>query len=133
VAAQRLKADARAPYAAMRAVSRALAYAPDIAINEIAWKDGRHLNAPASPATQDENAAIVGEVRPFTGDYRAAVSAIRAFADRLARDAAVREVRLTRLPLNADPSVAIAGNTRDSSEPAGAAEFTVQILLKDRT
>lgn len=133
VAAQRLKADARAPYAAMRAVSRALAYAPDIAINEIVWKDGRHLNAPTSPVTQGEGAAIVGEVRPFTGDYRAAVSAIRAFADRLTRDAAVREVRLTRLPLNADPSVAIAGNTRDSSEPAGAAEFTVQILLKDRT
>lgn len=136
-AAQRLKGDARTPQRAMHLVSRALAAAPDIALIEFSWKDGRHQAASAaggaSPAPVDESAVVAGEVRPFSGDYRAAVTAIRAFAEVLARDPAVREVRLIRLPLNVDPSVALAGNTRDSSEPAGAAEFSVQIVLKART
>lgn len=136
IAAQRLKAEARTPQLAIHLVSRALASSPDIVVNEITWRDGRHQpdsnSTPASGAP-DENAIVAGEVRPFAGDYRAAVAAIRAFADQLSRDPAVRDVRLTRLPLNVDPSVALAGNTRDSSEPAGAAEFTVHITLKART
>lgn len=136
--ARRLKSDARTPESAMRIVSRALASAPDIALNELAWKDGRQrsLAAPTlQPAVQaaEENATLAGEVRPFAGDYRAAVAAIRSFADALARDPAVREVRLVRLPLNVDPSVALAGNTRDTDEPAGSAEFTLHLVLKGRT
>lgn len=136
--AQRLKSQARTPESAMHLVSHALADAPDIVMNELEWKVGRAvavdgMPAAAAPAASEETLWVSGEVRPFTGDYRAAVGAIRRFADALGRDPGVRDVRLVRLPLDADPGAALAGNTREAGEPAGAAEFRLQVTLRART
>ena len=141
--AEKLQLGARTPERAMTVVSRALSEAPGIALNELKWTvGGAELAAggamPADAvapvaAAQTETAVVSGEVRPFTGDYRTAIAAIRALADALKRDPAVRDVRIARLPLNVDPALALSGNTRDGGEPAGTADFTLLVTLRPRS
>jgi len=141
-AAERLQHEGRTPERAMAIVSRALSEAPGIVLNELKWMAGGKAPATGSAmpsgavpptAVQDESAIVSGEVRPFAGDYRTAINAIRAFAGELGSDPSVREVRITRLPLNVDPALALSGNTRDSGEPAGTADFTLLVMLRPRS
>ncbi|MNC88140.1 hypothetical protein D3C83_39280 [compost metagenome] len=69
----------------------------------------------------------------FRGDYRAAIGLIHAFADRLANDPAVAEARIVKLPLNIDPKLPLAGNTFDSGEYGGGADFKLLLILKPDT
>ena len=140
--AERLQHGARTPERAMAVVSQALSGAPDIVLNELKWTVGvkdaatgsrMPVEAAAPTAAHNESAIVSGEVRPFTGDYRAAINAIRTLADSLARDPAVREVRIMKLPLNIDPALALSGNTRDNGELAGTADFTLLLTLRPRS
>jgi hypothetical protein len=106
------------------------------------WKHGMGVAGPAGPqqtaaapppntgGARRQSGIVEGEIKPFRGDYRAAVATINAFAERLGRDAAVAEARIVKLPLNVDPALALAGNTLDSREQGGAAEFRVLVVLK---
>ncbi len=144
--AQKLKETARTPETLMTAVSKALQTSPDIAIRQLGWKYGRTEIATggsgtspmtatalsggsASPARR-QSGLIEGEVKPFRGDYRAAIGLIYAFADRLANDPAVAEARIVKLPLNIDPKLPLAGNTIDSGERGGTADFKLLLVLK---
>jgi hypothetical protein len=86
--------------------------------------------APGTAATRRQSGIVSGEIKPFHGDYRSAVAAINAFADRLGRDPGVAQARIVKLPLNIDPALALTGNTLDSRERPGAAEFKVLVVLK---
>ena len=142
--AQQLREGVRTPEMFMRIVGTALESVPGIVISGLTWKYGagepeggggaRRTAAPASagavPAGRRQSGVIDGEIKPFRGDYRAAVTAINAFAVQLARDPAVAEARIVKLPLNVDPALALAGNTLDSREQAGVADFRVLVVLK---
>ncbi|MBI4196063.1 MAG: hypothetical protein HY526_13410 [Betaproteobacteria bacterium] len=142
--AQRLRDIARAPDRFMNVVSRALERSPDIVIAELGWKHGASevdaagsrtrasgvIAPPATGAARTQSGLVGGEVRPFRGDYRAATEAINAFAKRLAGDPAVAEVRVVKLPLNIDPALALSGNTLDSRDPSGSADFRLLVVLK---
>lgn len=144
--AQNLRERAHTPEALMGAVSKALETSPGIVIRELGWRYGRpEIEAAGSgprtgPAavpsagsitpSRRQSGVIEGEVKPFRGDYRAAIEIIHAFADRLANDPAVAEARIIKLPLNINPTLPLSGNTLDSGEYAGAADFKLLLVLK---
>ena len=141
--AQQLREGVRTPEMLMRVVSAALDSAPGIAVSGLIWKHGvgdaeavgARRAAAAPPATaggsaRRQSGIVEGEIKPFRGDYRAAVIAINAFTERLSRDPAVAEARILKLPLNVDPTLALAGNTLDSRDQGGAADFKVLVVLK---
>jgi hypothetical protein len=143
--AQRLQESARSPELLMAVVARALDASPGLMIRELAWKYGvgeaassrpgvaaapSAAPAPGAVRQRMQSGYIEGEVRPFRGDYRAAIEAIHAFAARLAGDSAVAQVRVVKLPLNIDPALALSGNTFDSREQTGTAEFAISVLLR---
>jgi hypothetical protein len=143
---QKLRKSARTPEMMMGIISNALEASPAIFLKEFGWKYApteidaggtvvRSASEPSAPAgvaeSRKQSGLIDGEIRPFRGDYRAAINSINAFADQLGRDPAVQEVRVVKLPLNVNPALALSGNTLDSREQSGtAAEFRVLIVLK---
>ena len=142
--AQQLREGVRTPELFMRVVSAALESTPGIVISGLTWKYGageadagtgtrRAAAAPAPPGVppgRRQSGVIEGEIKPFRGDYRAAVATINAFAAQLARDPAVADARIVKLPLNVDPALTLAGNTLDNRELPGAADFKVLVVLK---
>src|SRR5215813_4670648 len=135
--AQKLRESVRTPEMAMALVSRALEDSPHIVVREFGWKYGtsditaerssgaaeRPAPPPAQPGSptaptlfRRQSALIEGEIRPFRGDYRAAIADINAFAARLGKEPAVAEVRVVKLPLNVNPTLSLAGNTLDSPD-----------------
>ncbi|MDP2240342.1 MAG: hypothetical protein Q8K18_09290 [Burkholderiales bacterium] len=145
--AQKLRESARTPETMMGIISTALGESPAITIREFAWKyspteiesggtAGRSAGESAALAgaalPRKQSGLIEGEVRPFRGDYRAAIDTINDFAGRLGRDPGVQEARVVKLPLNVNPTLALSGNTLDSREQAGTAEFRILIVLKAR-
>lgn len=143
--AHRLKERARTPEMLMAVVGRALEASHGIMVTEFGWKYGvgeaasSRPGAPAAPAAQPapgsggarrQSGYLEGEVRPFRGDYRAAIEAINAFARHLAADPAIAQVRIVKLPLNINPALALSGNTLDSREQTGTADFAVTVVLK---
>jgi hypothetical protein len=142
--AQQLREGVRTPELLMRVVSAALESTPGIVISGLTWKYGageadagtstrRAAAAPAPPGVppgRRQSGVIEGEIKPFRGDYRAAVATINAFAAQLARDPAVADARIVKLPLNVDPALTLAGNTLDNRELPGAADFKVLVVLK---
>ena len=141
---------ARSPLPFMQIVSRAIAGSPEIYIQEIQWAHGSDLPdtgaaagargakpvAAADPATPAagqglrQSGSVTGEVRPFQGDFRAAIASINRVAERLASDPAVADVKVLKLPLNVNPELALSGNTRDAADQAGVAEFRIVVFLK---
>jgi hypothetical protein len=148
--AQAVRQNAREPLPMMAAVSEAIAPTGNVLVREFGWKYGltdiekgaESAAAPAAaaapapgapPPTRHQSAFLNGEIRPFRGDYRAAIDTIEALAERLRKNPAVAEVRTTRMPLNVSPTTALSGNTLDSSRAeAGSAEFELVIVFKPR-
>jgi hypothetical protein len=149
IAAQ-LGKEVRTPERMMVMMSRALETSPNIAIREFAWKygstdiavEGGGLRTAADPSpapvppgagagtARRQSGLIEGEIRPFRGDYRAAIDTINAFADGLRRDPAVAAVRVVRLPLNVNPGLQLSGNTLDSPDQSSVAEFRLLIVFQ---
>lgn len=150
--AQKLRESLRTPEAMMMTVSRAVEASPNIVIKEFGWKYGtteieaesagvRTASSPASPVPESpapggpatarkQSGLIEGEIRPFRGDYRAAIETINALADRLAREPAVAAVRVVKLPLNVNPALQLSGNTLDSPDQSATADFKLLVVFK---
>ena len=148
---QKIGATTRTPDIIMGLVSQALDNHPQIVMRSFAWKygvaeiegsrDGNQAPVAAAPSVvplpnapagvvRKESALVEGEVRPFRGDYRAAIEAINRFAEALSKQPNVAEVKVTKLPLNISPNLTLAGNTTDSREQAGRADFTIVLVMK---
>lgn len=140
---QQVVKSVRSPQPFMQLVSRAVDGSPEIFLQEISWHynmDRAEAAAPPTvrggkpaPSESDgyrQSGTLSGEIRPFQGDYRAAIESVNRMAERLARDPAVAEVKVTKLPLNVNPELALAGNTRDAADQAGTADFKIALVLK---
>ena len=146
---QKIGALTRSPEAMLDIVGQALDSNPAIFVKTFGWKygatdidpeagrsaksssDGGAPVAAGAPAVPRWQSGLVeGEVRPFRGDFRAAIEAINRFADTLSQQTQVREVRIVKLPLNINPSLTLAGNTTDSREQTGKAEFKLILVFK---
>ena len=144
--AQRLRESTHTPQRVMALVGRALEANPTVVIREFGWKYGtanievegggtRELAAPApaaGPGSQRKESALIdGEIRPFRGDYRAAIVTINGMAARMAGEPDVAEVQVVKLPLNVNPALSLSGNTADAAEQqTGTAEFKLLVVLK---
>ena len=140
----------RSPQPMMQLVSRAMESSPEIFLQEISWQYGmdrpqaasgtavaaartsKAANPTAAPESEGfrQSGILSGEIRPFQGDYRAAIESVNRIAERLARDPAVADVKVTKLPLNVNSELTLSGNTRDAGEQAGVADFKIVLTLK---
>jgi len=152
--AQKLRDGARTPFGMMSVVSRALEPSPNIVIREFGWKYGTDEietgtqrsqsteaavpapptfdpRLPATPAlVRKQSGLIEGEVRPFRGNYREAIELINAFAGRIEKDPSVAEVRVVKLPLDVNPTLQLSGNTLDSPQQTGTADFKLLVVFR---
>ncbi|MDB5812671.1 MAG: hypothetical protein JWN94_4793 [Betaproteobacteria bacterium] len=147
---QKIGATTRTPDIMMDLVSQSLERNPAIVMKSFEWKydtaefatareaSPGQSSAPAfvpPPVSQGggkrkEGALIEGEVRPFRGDYRAAIDSINRFADSLAQQPNVGEVKVIKLPLNISPGLTLSGNTTDSRDQSDRAEFVLVVYMK---
>ncbi len=138
---KKISKNVRSPQPFMHIVSRAIEQSPDVFLQEINWTYGTEPaqadsaspqpgTAPEASGIRKQSGTITGEIRPFVGDYRAAIDTINVIARRLAADPAVAEVRVVKFPLNVSPGLALAGNTKDAAEQTGVAVFKILLLLK---
>ena len=146
--ANAVRENARDPLPMMALVSQAVQPSPNVVIREFAWRYGlapierasetSAAAAPAAPApgapppARRQSAFVSGEIRPFRGDYRAAIDTINGLAARLRSNPAIEDVRTTKMPLNISPKSVLSGNTLDSRSESGTAEFELVIVMKPR-
>lgn len=143
--AEKLQASAVTPERFFQVIGQALAPSPEIMLTELDWQHGAtefesgaaaSVPRPAQQASATGAAArkqsglIAGQIRDFKGDFRLAINAINALAERLRSDPAVDNVRIVQLPLNVNPTLALSGNTSDNPAQAGTAEFKLVLVLK---
>ncbi len=148
---KQISATTRVPETMMRVVGQGLESNPAIILKTLGWKYGRteieagaatgavkpgagggESGTPAAAAgARRQSGLIAGEVRPFRGDFRAAIDTINRFAAALSAQPEVAEVKVMKLPLNISPGLTLSGNTTDDHrEQAGKAEFRLLLVLK---
>jgi hypothetical protein len=149
--AKALRENARDPVPMMAFVSSALEPTGNVIVREFGWRhglteiekgvDNTAASAPptgpaiagAPPPARRQSAYLTGEIRPFRGDYRAAIDTINNLAARLRLHPAVMEVRTSKMPLNVSPKAALSGNTLDTARAeSSSAEFELIIVFKPR-
>ena len=138
--AGQLQQFARSPTLFLQTIALGLNDFPQIQLNDIAWRYGvvnaAPLSAGSSPIQNgkinwQQQGEIEAEIRPFTGDYRSALALIERFATALRSQAVVADVKISKLPVDLDPTSALRGSTQDNVETKpGAAQFKLNIVLK---
>jgi len=134
--AEKIKKDGRTPELMFSVISHALDASPDVMLKSIIWKYGKEARAegeattPQAAAAKTQTGLIEAEIRPFNGDYRAAMASINRFAEKLRQDKNVAEVNVAQLPLNINPGTSLSGNTTDSREQSSTAPFKVALSLR---
>ena len=134
----------------MQIISNAISKAPDIQINRLFWLQSNDVNVkdsdisigtqkqenkapiPALPTNElHEITFINGEIKHFTGDYRAALNSVNLLAERLKADANVAYVEILQAPVNVSSYTNLEGSTTDEVEAKqSAALFKIKIILK---
>ena len=142
-AAGQIKKLIRSPELFMQTIALGLNDFPQIQLNHLVWHYGVIGSGPATAPHQPlqngeiswrQQGEIEAEIRPFTGDYRTALALIERFAAVLRRQAAVADVKISKLPVDLDPASALHGSTQDNAETKpGAAQFKLNIVLKRQT
>jgi hypothetical protein len=148
---QRIKDYQRLPDRMMQIISNAMAKAPEVQINRLFWAQTNDVNLkdndvsialsqsqenkPPLPALSNtdlhETAFVNGEIKRFTGDYRAALNAVNQLVDRLKSDAGVAYVEILQAPVNVSSYSNLEGSTTDEVEAKqSAAIFKLKIILK---
>ena len=135
--AEQIKKFGRTPEQFMQLLSNVLSEFPPIELNRLDWRYASTTGTPQqgagaiSPSAWQQQGEIEAEIRPFNGDYRAALLLIERFAARLRVQANVTSVSIVKLPLNLDPTSTLSGSTQDSADAKpGAAQFTLAIVIK---
>ena len=121
----------------MSVISQALDASPNVMLKSMTWKYGKE-GQEAELARQSlqgvgvmrQTGVVEAEIRPFNGDYRAAMASINSFAEKLRQDTNVATVTVVQLPLNINPGTTLSGNTTESREQSSSAPFKVALSLK---
>ncbi|HZV61606.1 MAG TPA: hypothetical protein VFF75_04260, partial [Methylophilaceae bacterium] len=126
---------------------------PEIEITRLRWvrtndttlrdTDQPAASVPASQVTQDptgftpdptalyQTAFVNGEIRGFTGDYRAALQSVTQFVERLRADQEVEQVQILQEPVNVSSLTSLQGSTaEEQTSQQTPALFKVKIILK---
>lgn len=141
----------------MQTVSEELEKQPELIINRMRWKhteDNKFADdlPGGSKAASTANAAntmqppplppsglyeigfIDGEIRNFSGDYRAALESVDTFATHLKQNKNVTQVQITLQPVNTSSNSALQGSTLDQqTQQQEPALFQIKLFLKADT
>ena len=148
--AQAIAANERTPQRLMQVVSAVLDASPEIGLQRMHWKFTDEVNAkdetgpqPAShsspqapvansvPGGMHEIGFVDGEIRNFSGDYRAALDSVNRLVDRIQKDARVESVSVVQQPVNVSAYSSLQGSTLDAeAQQMPAALFKIKIVLK---
>ena len=119
--ADHIRAGLRSPETMFSIISHALDGSPDIQLQRLEWHYGDSptartgVNPAAAPAAGSGNmlqtGIVYGEVARFGGDYRTAMNTINNFLQIIARDSAVAEVKVLKLPLDVRSESGLSGST----------------------
>ncbi|HSH73650.1 MAG TPA: hypothetical protein VK974_11395 [Methylophilaceae bacterium] len=145
----------KAPKRMMQVVSRALDKTPDIQVNRLLWMQTNNVNiqdedrAQVTPSVSSTPAAstisafvpdpavlykvgfVSGEIKRFSGDYRAALNLVSRFADTLKADPEVQFVEVVQAPVNVSSYSNLQGSTTDEKTAlTTAALFKLKVILK---
>lgn len=143
-AAQQIRAGMRTPELLFTILSHALDATPKVQLNSLEWHYGdaaseldnsaHAADAPATTApasgTPSQIGVINAEVKPFNGDYRAAIDVINAFAAQLAANDMVAQVKALQLPLNMRSDSGLSGSTATAAALSGA-QFRLAVRFRD--
>lgn len=89
-----------------------------------------NVSVPEADYAYYQIAEIEGEIRPFDGNYRTAISIINEFAETLRKQENVYNVSITSLPLDVSQDSNMQGNTKSSQREA---RFSLRVVLGVRT
>ena len=85
----------------------------------------------ANPGKLYELAYITAEISGFTGDYRAALSSVQRFVEKLKLDQNVAAVDVLQEPVNVSSFVSLQGSTTDEqTTQTQPALFKLKVILK---
>ncbi|MFI4922888.1 MAG: hypothetical protein ACHP6J_04165, partial [Burkholderiales bacterium] len=135
--AEKIRQGERTPELMLSIISRALDASPNVMLKSVSWKYGKEVREaelarqPMQGASANRQTGLIeAEIRPFKGDYRAAMTSINNFAEKLGQDKQVASVNVIQLPLNINPGTSLSGNTADSREQSSSAPFKVALSLR---
>lgn len=143
------------PIRLMQVLSRALEKTPTIQINRVRWvqaNDGAlkdddktaygvnvtdvteaDANFSLDANTLSEIAFVSGEIKDFTGDYRAALMTVNHLVDDIKSNPEIAQAVLTQAPVNVSSYANLQGSTTDQmSAQANVATFKLRVLLKPK-
>jgi len=136
----RIRTAGRTPENMLIAISHALENSPGIFLRSVTWKWGMPEASESAPGGAPQargarqQATIEAEIRPFKGDFRAAIASIDRFSGELSKQKDVSEVRILQLPINVSETSVLSGNTaKETQVQAVTALFKLEILLKPNT
>jgi hypothetical protein len=138
--AQHIVSSLRTPGAMFSAIGRGLAGDSRIQLSRIEWHYGNEApilqelaRRGAMPSASSHVAVQVGvldaEIRPFDGDYRAAMNTINALMTRIAAHSSVAEVTAIKLPLDVRSDSGLAGTTAGETRTQ-AGSFQLAVIFK---
>lgn len=141
----------KSPRLMMQVVSAALEQVPEVQLDRMHWAltndinikdDDKLINLPATnlPANTAfavdaaklyELAYVTAEISGFTGDYRAALSSVQKFVEKLKLDQNVAVVEVLQEPVNVSSFVNLQGSTTDEqATQTQPALFKLKVILK---
>ena len=137
--AEQIRAGLRSPETMFSIISHALDDSPDIQLQRLEWHYGdsppakSEVNPAAGPAAGAGNllqtGIVHGEVTRFGGNYRAAMNAINNFLQLIARDSAVAEVKVLKLPLDVRSNSGLNGSTM-AIPGKETAQFEIAVVFR---
>ncbi|MGH8610788.1 MAG: hypothetical protein ACREYF_01760 [Gammaproteobacteria bacterium] len=132
------------PFALLTAISAALASFPEISLETLTWEASSTPNkpsptaaglAPALGATGQpgdylyyQTAIIKGEILPFDGDYRTALSMVDEFAAALRSSPQVVEVKIEQRPLDVSSEAMLSGEVGSEGREKNA-RFALLVIM----
>lgn len=145
---QAIQTNSRTPQRLMQVVATALDASPEIVLQRMRWKSTEDLNvkddgvanAPAGAAAPSnaqnggklrEVGFVDGEIRNFTGDYRAALDSVNRLVELIQKDERVESITVVQQPVNVSAQSSLQGSTLDAqAQQLPAATFKLKLILK---
>ncbi|MEQ1880488.1 MAG: hypothetical protein ABL878_05890 [Burkholderiales bacterium] len=138
--AQHIASSLRTPETMFSAIGRGLAGDSSIQLSRIEWHYGdeapvlqelsrRGALSKASSHATVQVGVLDAEIRPFDGDYRAAMNTINALMTRIAAHSSVAEVTAVKLPIDVRSDSGLAGTTAGETRTQDGS-FQLAVIFK---